>query len=226
MAYTIDLIHRGPQVIECIDLFDEARYGADKLFFRKRCKCAHQVKQQIDYALNESQAPQGGNPLGEITQENGEITSPIICLNRYHIPNKKFWNNTPPAGIANPYKASAAVRFSIRVHFSGDYAYIDFGCPWHKVMDEKTQMNAIGKTISDVSNFTLFRCHFISREDALLILSQILGLTVEQLIANGKPTVKIIEPDNQQPQIEVQQQNEPDVASLGLHDQQGNLICA
>jgi hypothetical protein len=36
MAYTINLTHRGPQVIECIDLFDEARYGADKLFFRGR----------------------------------------------------------------------------------------------------------------------------------------------------------------------------------------------
>lgn len=43
MAYTINLTHRGPQVIECIDLFDEARYGADKLFFRKRCATVAEV---------------------------------------------------------------------------------------------------------------------------------------------------------------------------------------
>jgi hypothetical protein len=43
MAYTINLTHRGPQVIECIDLFDEARYGADKLFFRKRCETVAEV---------------------------------------------------------------------------------------------------------------------------------------------------------------------------------------
>ena len=166
MAYTIDLIHRGPQVIECIDLFDEARYGADKLFFRGRFKTADEVKSQVAIALGDTSLLDVakikeiygidlssettdeekeslklklgiGNPLIKM-DEVGIEKCPIIALNRYHIPNKKFWNNTPPADIANPYKASAAVRFSIRVHFSGDYAYIDFGCPWHKVMDEKT----------------------------------------------------------------------------------------
>lgn len=36
MAYKINLKHRGNSIIECIDLFDEASYGADKLFFRGR----------------------------------------------------------------------------------------------------------------------------------------------------------------------------------------------
>ena len=51
MAYTINLTHRGPQVIECIDLFDEARYGADKLFFRGRFNSKQDVIDQVTVAL-------------------------------------------------------------------------------------------------------------------------------------------------------------------------------
>lgn len=172
MAYTINLTHRGPQVIECIDLFDEARYGADKLFFRKRCETIAEIVEQVTYAFDKTQAPQGGNPLTP-TPESGDLTDvPNIALNRYHIPNKKFWNNTPPSDVENPYKASAAVKFSIRVHFRDDFAYIDFGCPW-----EFTSEYGISGTLDDDSNpkdfidkFTLLHCHFISKEDALQIL--------------------------------------------------------
>ena len=72
MAYTIELKDRGYQVIECIDLFDEARYGADKLFFRKCCQTVDEVKEQITYALSSEQAPQGGNPLAQVN-EKGEL---------------------------------------------------------------------------------------------------------------------------------------------------------
>lgn len=173
MAYTVELKDRGYQVIECIDLFDEARYGADKLFFRKRCETVEEVKEQINYALSSEQTPQGGNPLAQV-DANG---IPYIALNRYHIPNKKFWNNTPPYGIANPYKASAAVTFSIRVHFRDDFAYITFGCPWSAVMDESAETSS-DEIISDTSNFALLRCHFISKDDALTILKDIVGENV------------------------------------------------
>lgn len=177
MAYTINLTHRGPQVIECIDLFDEARYGADKLFFRKRCETVAEVIEQVTYAFDKTQAPQGGNPLTP-TPESGDLTDvPTIALNRYHIPNKKFWNNTPPSDVENPYKASAAVKFSIRVHFRDDYAYIDFGCPWEKVEDgtlDETDETTV-KTFTE--NFVLLHCHFISKEDALQILDSIFSNT-------------------------------------------------
>lgn len=132
-----------------------------------------EVKEQIKYAFDTSQAPQGGNPLD--TSEN----CPIIALNRFHIPNKKFWNNTPPIGIANPYKASAAVRFSIRVHFRDDFAYIDFGCPWSEIMTEEIDEEV---SIEDVDtelipHFKLLKCHFISKDDAITIL-EALGLEV------------------------------------------------
>ena len=179
----INLIHRGPQVIECIDIFDEARYGADKLFFRKRCSTMEEVKSQVLAALSKKQFTDSegnvldmgnGNPLTKETSET-EITVPTIALNRYHIPNKKFWNNVVPTNVQNPYKASAAVRFSIRVHFRDDFAYIDFGCPW-----EATKEYGTGNLSSDtddvnafIAEFKILACHFISKEDATTILNEI-----------------------------------------------------
>jgi hypothetical protein len=174
MAYTINLTHRGPQVIECIDLFDEARYGADKLFFRKRCETVAEVEEQVIYAFDKTQAPQGGNPLTP-TPESGDLTGvPTIALNRYHIPNKKFWNNVVP-DVEEPYRASAAVKFSIRVHFRDDYAYIDFGCPWEFVDNGRLNTSSDAKTFTE--NFVLLQCHFISKEDALQILDSLFSKT-------------------------------------------------
>lgn len=200
MAYTINLTHRGPQAIECIDLFDEARYGADKLFFRGRFKTTDEVKCQVAIALGDTSQivpPSGktvedvvkeygiGNPLSkeEELEEGKEL--PTIALNRYHIPNKKFWNNTPPSDVENPYKASAAVKFSIRVHFRDDFAYIDFGCPWELTdeygtcsLDESfPALDKDSKADVFINNFTLLQCHFISKEDALQILDSIFSNT-------------------------------------------------
>ena len=170
MAYTVNLTHRGTQVIECIDLFDEARYGADKLFFRGRFEKIQDIIDQVTFALtkNDSTAEWGnGNPL--LKDED----VPTIALNRFHIPNKKFWNNTPPSDVENPYKASAAVKFSIRVHFRDDFAYIDFGCPWELTTEELYGEGTLDKSSTAqnfIDNFVLLHCHFISKEDALQIL--------------------------------------------------------
>ena len=183
MAYTINLTHRGPQVIECIDLFDEARYGADKLFFRGRFNSKQDVINQVTFALtkNESSKEWGnGNPLTP-TPESGDLTEvPTIALNRYNIPNKKFWNNTPPSDVENPHKASAAVRFSLRVHFRDDFAYIDFGCPWESTTEElygDGELNDSSSASDFIDNFVLLGCHFISKEDALQILDSLFPKT-------------------------------------------------
>lgn len=231
MAYTVNLTHRGPQVIECIDLFDEARYGADKLFFRGRFNTADEVKSQVAIALggypteienykadelaklqNQKENPEEGtdpstldtqiaeiekeiadkkaefdklvaemgvgNPLTP-TPESGDLTGvPTIALNRYYIPNKKFWNNTPPSDVENPYKASAAVKFSIRVHFRDDFAYIDFGCPWELTDEYGTgSLDETKKPEDFINSFTLLHCHFISKEDALQIIDSIFPKT-------------------------------------------------
>ena len=133
-----------------------------------------EVVEQVEYALDSTQAPQGGNPLTNM-DEVGIEKCPIIALNRYHIPDKKFWNNVVPTDVQNPYKASAAVRFSIRVHFRDDFAYIDFGCPW-----EATEEYGTGSLSSEtedkaafINEFQLLHCHFISKEDAIEILKGI-----------------------------------------------------
>ena len=196
MAYTINLTHRGPQVISGFDLFDECHYGADKLFLRGHFCCPTAIKEQVKIALGGGSLDEAklkdiyeteitpefkkhmlgiGDPL-TVTPENGDLTVvPTIALNRYHIPNKKFWNNTPPSGIANPYKASAAVTFSLRVYFRDDYAYINFGMPWAAVMDEtKDEVATVSLSADEIiKNFRLLQCHFISKEDALQILNGI-----------------------------------------------------
>ena len=205
MAYTVNLTHRGPQVIECIDLFDDARYGADKLFFRGRFKTAEEVKSQVaislgdtsfldaakikeTYGIDLSSATEEqkeylklklgiGNPLIKM-DEVGIEKCPIIALNRHHIPNKKFWNNTPPSDVENPYKASAAVRFSIRVHFRDDFAYIDFGCPWELVDDGKLDTSSDAQAF--INEFVLLHCHFISKEDALQIIDSIFDIKLSE----------------------------------------------
>jgi hypothetical protein len=199
MAYTVNLTHRGPQVIECIDLFDEARYGADKLFFRGRFNTADEVKSQVAISLgnislldaDKIKEIYGVDLSSETTTEEEKESLklklgignpllegddvPTIALNRYHIPNKKFWNNTPPSDVENPYKASAAVKFSIRVHFRDDYAYIDFGCPWELVEDGKLTSSSDAEEFT--KNFVLLHCHFISKEDALQIIDSIFPKT-------------------------------------------------
>lgn len=203
MSYTIKLKDRGTSVIRCIDLFDECHYGADKLFLRGKFGTPQDVATQVKIALGGEGLDTAklkdiygvdidetftktklgvGNPLEQETTESGEQTIPTIALNRFHIPNKKFWNNTPPSGIANPYKASAAVTFSIRLYFRDDYAYITFGCPWSEIMNEETDEWLANYDESEnglelIPHFKLLQCHFISKDDAITVL-EALGLEV------------------------------------------------
>lgn len=199
MAYTLKLKDRGNSVIRCIDLFDECHYGADKLFFRGKFGTPQDVAKQVIVALGGEGLDTAklkdiygveitdefiatklgvGNPLTP-EDENGVQTIPTIALNRFNIPNKKFWNNTPPSDIANPYKASAAVTFSIRLYFRDDYAYITFGCPWDTIMDETTDKEiSVDKGTDLIPNFKLLNCHFISKDDAITVLNEMgLGVT-------------------------------------------------
>ena len=210
MSYTIKLKDRGTSVVRCIDLFDECHYGADKLFIRGNFGTPQDVANQVKIALGDeslldtaklkdiydvdidetfTKTKLGvGNPLEQETTESGEQTIPTIALNRFHIPNKKFWNNTPPSGIANTYKASAAVTFSIRLYFRDDYAYITFGCPWSEIMNEETDEEvSIEKGTDLIPHFKLLHCHLISRDDAITVL-EALGLEVTNWDKNSTTT--------------------------------------
>lgn len=245
MAYTVNLTHRGPQVIECIDLFDEARYGADKLFFRGRFKTADEVKSQVAISLGDTSLLDAakikeiygidlssettteedkeslklklgiGNPLTK-APEDGDFEKakfPTIALNRYHIPDKKFWNNVIPTEVKNPYKASSIVRYTIRLHFRDDYAYINFGCPWEF---SKEYYEYFGGFIDDTSssevimnNLVFFNCHFISEEDALIVL--------EKMFPNVRiNNIKLIELKK-----EIKETPEEDIEVIDLLDENG-----
>lgn len=201
MSQKINLTHRGPSVITQIDLFDECEHGADKLFLRGRFSSLDSIKEQVKIALNagnldvekvkellgeenltEEQVVSKlgiGNPL-TITPEDGNLENvPTIALNRYHIQNKKFWNNEIPVNVKNPFKAAAAVTFAIRVFFREDSAFITFGLPWSEVMDEKEESVVENwESISAdemISAFRLFRNVSISEDDAIIILKTIFG---------------------------------------------------
>jgi hypothetical protein len=154
------------------------------LFFRGRFKTLEDVRKQVELALSDNEFKDengeeiklgNGNPLIDV-EKVGMDNCPIIALNRYHIPNKKFWNNVVPSDVENPYKASAAVRFSIRVHFRDDFAYIDFGCPWSAVgYDEQVSHEEQEFPQPTLGMISLLRCHFISKDDANTILQAIVG---------------------------------------------------
>ena len=210
MSYNINLTDRGPSVISSIDLFDECHYGADKLFFRGRFGTPEEVLTQIKIALGDTSLLDMskfsgktedevktilgiGNPLEVETSETSEVTVPTIALNRYHIKDKKFWEDRVPTDIANPYKASAAVSFGLRVIFKEDSAFIRFGAPWSTYMNEETEKEVSGKTVS-INDFALFNQRNISKEDSILILEGILkGVDVRGNIINMNTTTHVID---------------------------------
>lgn len=106
--------------------------------------------------------------------------------------------------MKEPYKASAAVKFSIRVHFRDDFAYIDFGCPWYTVDGFGGTLTESSKTEDFINKFQLLHCHFISKEDALAILKQIFKsyseafttpIIVPQIIEEEIMTTELIDED-------------------------------
>ena len=197
MAFKINLTHRGPQVISGFDLFDECHYGADKLFLRGHFCCPSVVGDQVKIALNDTslldtaklediyqteindeflRSKLGiGNPL-TLTPEDGNLDEvPVIALNRHHIVNKKFWNNVVPTDIENPYKATAAVKFALRVFFKEDSAFITFGCPWEftNMYGNIGSLNEGSSSNDFCENMVLLSNRNISAEDSLEILSKI-----------------------------------------------------
>lgn len=217
MSCKLNLTHRGPNVISQIDLFDECHFGADKLFFRGDFGDLKKVKEQICIALDGEGLDESavkemygvsegdfaafkrsklgiGNPLIDL-DEVGIEKCPTIALNRYHVPGKKFWNNEVPTDVEKPYKASAAVKFSIRLHFRDDFAYIDFGCPWEFTEEFGGELTTSSLAKDFMENFVLFSCHFISREDALIVLDEMFGNVSEnqKKLKEGKIEVETTE---------------------------------
>lgn len=139
---TFNFKHRGRQVVEWIDLFDECRYGAEKLFFRGRFETISEVAEQIAASLSDKFKEQGsGNPVAQDKQgESGTIYAEGIALHRYRVPDKQLWT---PIDFKDkyPYKARYAVEYLLRLKFYEDYGYIKVGVPWEKLYNEDGKLN-------------------------------------------------------------------------------------
>ena len=219
MSLKLNLTDRGPSIISGFDLFDECHFGADKLFLRGHFKTPEEVFNQIAIALGDekkidtSKAEElygknwkkelgFGNPLTITTSDNFDDV-PNIALNRYKVPNKKFWENRVPENIANPYKAKGAVSFAIRVYLKEDSVFIKFGAPWSLVMDdEETQTEVV---LDDSAAKELYKkfvpfshCN-ISLEDTIQILSAIFkDVDIEANIIDSKTTVTTLDLEDEE----------------------------
>lgn len=173
---TVDLTHRGKSTITSIDLFDECEFGADKLrirgTFATLWECAYQIAfaladidtlknlqkthtkyiTKTDFSEDECKRFGGGNPM----EQNAEYG---IALNRFNVPEKKFWENRIPSETY-PSHADYCVQFILRVQFYKDFGYIHLGLPWK---DDRTDPIIL-------SELRLLKCCNISPEDAKSII--------------------------------------------------------
>ena len=191
---TYNFHHRGRQTIDFIDLFDECRYGANKLYFRGRFESGNEVANQIEKALDPAYKDYGGgNPVAIDKMVDGKMVyAEGIALNRFNYPETKFWH-FPDAKDPYPRKAKYAVQFMMRLHFHMDWAYVIVGLPWAKLhlpdgslnpkypVDQNLQVN--GVTINDLE---LLEHWAISRADCKVFLSG--------LVADDGGRIKPVDP--------------------------------
>lgn len=169
---TFNLPDMGQRVAVCVDLYDEARFGADELAFRGRYYSLEEVKSAIEEVLAV------GSPI-----ENPEKPATnILSMNRFNS-SKSKWYRT--AYEHEPYidRAAFIIYFRVRVHFSDQVVTIGFGVNWapYKKISGKTNdlfplgNYSMGQTIT-IDDLRLQDRTAISREDACTILETI-GLT-------------------------------------------------
>ena len=173
---TFDFPDRGRTTVRYIDLFDECRHGADRLFFRGRFDTIFDVRAQIEAALDPSYEKfGGGNPVAR-NAEGG------IALNRYHVTEKRHWIPAPD-GDPYPNKADYAVQFLLRLRTWEDFLYVTVGVPWTKF-----RLNPDGSVAEDypidpakvesgfsVADLAPLTWHNCSAKDAALVCAGIGG---------------------------------------------------
>ena len=202
---------RGHSAIAWIDYFDETTYGADKLFFKKRCKTIQEVADEIltTAAIPHTKVPKG-NVAGGI-----QFDFPIASINRYNVPDKKFLT-FPDTLDPYPYKAKYAMRMLLRIKFYNDFGYMEIGIPWKPLYNEdgtlnelypnaiKTKDEAGQEVIEEIDTtgsfdtvngkqvlrYKVLNCTWMSKNDAEFLLENIgsfLGTTysIDKAKANG-----------------------------------------
>lgn len=184
---------RGHSAIAWIDYFDETTYGADKLFFKKRCKTIQEVvdAMKVTAAQDHIKATSNTNTVNGIQMGN----FPIASINRYNVPDKKFLT-FPDALDPYPYKAKYAMRMLLRIKFYNDFGYMEIGIPWKSLYNEDGTINTkypTGKDGEDdidatynINGYSVLNCTWISKRDAEFLLKNLKNISsAETLLANG-----------------------------------------
>lgn len=174
----IDIIESAQgysRVLDYVDLFDEGRFGADKLFLRGSFSCLDNVREQVNSFLT------GTDTKDEEGYDLPIYATPAIAReisdkNRLFDPNRRIWKLSEATDEKYPYKSQYRLMFFIKLHFHTDFAYIWFGVPWSnpKAQDELNagQLNPIKDTY-DLSDLKLLKHVWISPEDAKIIVDYI-----------------------------------------------------
>ena len=162
----------GQRAAVCVDLYDEARFGADELAFRGRYYDLAEVKAAIEEVLA------AGSPI-----ENPENPATnILSMNRFESSKAKWYRTSYDY---EPYinRAAFIIYFRIRVHFNNQVVTIGFGVNWvpfKKTSGKINDLFPLGNYQLD-QNITIDDLRLqdrtgISRQDASVILEAI-GLT-------------------------------------------------
>lgn len=156
------------RVLDYVDLFDEGRFGSDKLFLRGSFLTLKDVHDQVNAFLTSSAE-------GESVYGTPSKAREIADYNRLFEPNRRIWKLSERyTGVdPYPYRAEYRLLFFVKLHFNLDFAYIWFGIPWTedntpKPGEELEPINSIS-----INDLVVLKHTWISKEDADTVLSYI-----------------------------------------------------
>ena len=113
----VNLIDRGQQIVQHVDLYSEFTMGAGQLACDGRFASVKEAKTTIDSILEHS-------PI----EPEGKASSPL-SVNRF-ASNYPWGKPEPEPGDPYPTKASHMVLFGLNFDFGNDFCYIDLGIKW------------------------------------------------------------------------------------------------
>lgn len=153
----ITLSNGTKKVIDYIDLFDENTYGAGNLFIAGRIRADKttnlfgEVKTKIEEVLNSSDKVYDYNRLNQI--------------------DKKFLtNDCADKKLKSPNRAKYRIQFLLRIHFYGDFGYLNVGVPWQPDEDPAPTDTL---TPPDTSKFAVLNSCWLSEEEVKVIKDEI-----------------------------------------------------
>lgn len=159
----------GQRAAVCVDLYDEARFGADELAFRGRYYDLAEVKAAIEEVL----------AVGSPIEDPEQPATNILSMNRFDS-GKAKWYRTAYEEENFKNRAAFIVYFRVRVHFNDQVVTLGFGVNWAPIRKPNGKINPsfplgnyeLGQVIT-MDDLRLQDRAGISREDACVMLETI-----------------------------------------------------